>query len=173
MPPRRRRLPRSDVDYLWTPWRYHYITAPDAPSGCVFCAAAAGADDRASFIVHRAKRNFIILNRYPYTNGHVMIVPFDHAASLGVLDDETLMEMTKLARETEKHLRAIYNPDGMNIGMNLGKAAGAGIAGHLHLHVLPRWTGDTNFMTVTGETRVLPEDLPMTWERLRAAFGGQ
>jgi ATP adenylyltransferase len=158
------------VDYLWTPWRYHYITAPEAPEGCVFCTAASSSDDRASFIVYRAKRNFIILNRYPYTNGHVMIVPYDHAASLESLDDETLMEMTRLARETEGHLRAIYNPDGLNIGMNLGKAAGAGIAGHLHLHMLPRWTGDTNFMTVTGETRVLPEDLPMTWERLRAAF---
>jgi ATP adenylyltransferase len=161
------------VDYLWTPWRYHYITAPDAPSGCVFCTAAAGSDDRASLIVHRAKRNFIILNRYPYTNGHVMIVPFDHAASLDSLDDETLVEMTMLARRMERGLRAIYQPDGLNAGMNLGKAAGAGIAGHLHLHMLPRWTGDTNFMTVTGETRVLPEELGVTWERLRAELDGQ
>jgi ATP adenylyltransferase len=156
------------VDYLWTPWRYQYITAPDAPSGCVFCNAAANADDRATFIVHRGKRNFIILNRYPYTNGHLMIVPFEHAASLESLDDETLVEMTMLARRMERVLRSIYQPDGMNIGMNLGKAAGAGIAGHLHLHMLPRWTGDTNFMTVTGETRVLPEELSVTWERLRA-----
>jgi ATP adenylyltransferase len=158
------------VDYLWTPWRYHYITAPDAPQGCVFCSAAAGKDDRASLVVHRAKRTFIILNRFPYTNGHVMIVPYEHAASLESLDDETLTEMTLLARGMEGHLRSIYRPDGMNIGMNLGKAAGAGIAGHLHMHMLPRWTGDTNFMTVTGETRVLPEELPVTWERLRAAF---
>jgi ATP adenylyltransferase len=156
------------VDYLWTPWRYQYITAPDTPSGCVFCNAAANADDRATFIAHRGKRNFIILNRYPYTNGHLMIVPFEHAASLESLDDETLVEMTMLARRMERVLRSIYQPDGMNIGMNLGKAAGAGIAGHLHLHMLPRWTGDTNFMTVTGETRVLPEELSVTWERLRA-----
>jgi ATP adenylyltransferase len=161
------------VDYLWTPWRYHYITAPEAPEGCVFCTAAANADDRASFIVHRAKRNFIILNRFPYTNGHIMIVPYEHAASLESLDDEALTEMTLLARRTEGYLRSIYHPDGMNIGMNLGKAAGAGIAGHLHLHMLPRWTGDTNFMTVTGETRVLPEELTVTWERLRAEFGGR
>jgi ATP adenylyltransferase len=158
------------VDYLWTPWRYQYITAPEAPTGCVFCAAAAGADDRASLIVHRAKRTFIILNRFPYTNGHVMIVPYEHASSLDSLNDEALVEMTLLARRTEVCLRSIYRPDGMNIGMNLGKAAGAGIAGHLHMHMLPRWTGDTNFMTVTGETRVLPEELSVTWERLRAEF---
>jgi ATP adenylyltransferase len=158
------------VDYLWTPWRYNYITAPDPPDGCVFCAAARNPDDRASYIVHRARRNFIILNRFPYTNGHVMIVPFEHAASLDSVAQDTLVEMALLARDTERHLRAIYRPDGMNIGMNLGKSAGAGIQGHIHLHMLPRWTGDTNFMTVTGETRVLPEELGVTWERLREAF---
>jgi ATP adenylyltransferase len=158
------------VDYLWTPWRYHYVTTPEAPSGCVFCNAASSSDDRASLIVHRASRTFVILNRFPYTNGHVMIVPYEHAALLESLDDETLVEMTLLARRVEGHLRSIYSPDGMNIGINLGKAAGAGIAGHLHMHMLPRWAGDTNFMTVTGETRVLPEELPVTWERLRAEF---
>ena len=157
------------MDYLWTPWRYQYITG-STPCGCVFCAAAQNPDDRASFIVHRARLNFVILNRFPYTNGHVMIVPFAHVASLQEAAEETLIEMTLLARQTETHLRAIYRPDGMNVGMNLGQSAGAGIAGHIHLHMLPRWTGDTNFMTVTGETRVLPEDLPVTWERLRTAF---
>ena len=159
------------MDYLWTPWRYQYITAPEAPVGCVFCNAAQDTNDGNTFIVHRARHNFIILNRFPYTNGHVMIVPFAHVASLEAAGDETLIEMTLLARQTEKHLRTIYRPDGLNLGMNLGQSAGAGIAGHIHLHVLPRWTGDTNFMTVTGETRVLPEDLPTTWQRLRAAFG--
>jgi len=161
------------VDYLWTPWRYSYITAPEVKDKCVFCTAAAGSDDRASLIVHRARRNFIILNRYPYTNGHVMIVPFEHEASMVAVAEETLMEMMVLARQTESHLRSIYHPDGMNVGMNLGKSAGAGIGAHIHLHMLPRWTGDTNFMTVTGETRVLPEDLAVTWEKLRAAYAAQ
>ena len=155
------------MDYLWTPWRYQYVTRGDSPSGCVFCSAAGGGDDRANLIVHRAKHNFIILNRFPYTNGHVMVVPFEHAPSLGDLAEETLLEMMHLARECEKHLRATYRPDGLNIGMNLGRSAGAGIADHLHMHILPRWAGDTNFMTVTGETRVLPEDLAATWENLK------
>jgi ATP adenylyltransferase len=158
------------VDYLWTPWRYHYITAPDAVEGCVFCTAARSGDDQGNFIVHRARRNFVILNRFPYTNGHVLIVPYEHAPTLEAVAEETLVEMTLLARETEQHLRSIYRPDGLNMGMNLGKSAGAGIVGHIHLHMLPRWTGDTNFMTVTGETRVLPEELGLTWERLRAAY---
>ena len=160
------------MDYLWTPWRYHYITAPEAPDGCVFCTAAANPDDRANFIVHRAKRNFIILNRFPYTNGHVLIVPYEHVASMEDAAEETVVEMAQLARRTERHLRTVYRPDGMNVGMNLGKSAGAGIVGHIHMHMLPRWTGDTNFMTVAGETRVLPEELAMTWERLRAEFTG-
>ena len=121
-------------------------------------------------MVHRAAHNFVILNRFPYTSGHVMVVPYEHVASLEDLPDETLVEMIRLAREAEKHLRAIYRPDGLNLGMNLGKSAGAGIAGHVHMHVLPRWTGDTNFMTVVGETRVVPEDLEATWERLSQAF---
>ena len=157
------------MDYLWTPWRYQYVTKGDAPSVCVFCTAAGSSDDRKTLIVHRAAHNFIILNRFPYTNGHVMVVPFQHVASLQDLPEEALVEMMRLARECEKHLRAIYHPDGLNIGLNLGRSAGAGIAGHIHMHVLPRWTGDTNFMTVTGETRVLPEDLDITWEKLTSA----
>jgi ATP adenylyltransferase len=160
------------VDYLWTPWRYQYITTPDLPGGCVFCAAAECADDHANYIVHRARHNFVILNRFPYTNGHIMIVPNSHVPSLGALTDDAAVEMTMLARRVERYLREIYRPDGLNLGMNLGKAAGAGIAGHIHLHMLPRWTGDTNFMTVTAETRVLPEELDVTWQRLRAAFQG-
>jgi len=138
--------------------------------GCVFCAAARGGDDRETLVVYRGKHSFIILNRFPYTNGHVMIVPLEHVSTLGGLHEETLTEMMLLARDTERHLRAQYRPDGVNIGLNIGRAAGAGIADHLHMHVLPRWMGDTNFMTVTGETRVLPETLEVTWERLRAAF---
>lgn len=159
------------MDYLWTPWRYQYITTSDKTCECVFCAAAKNPDDRETFVVHRAQFNFVILNRFPYTSGHVMVVPFQHVATLQELSEETLLEMFRMARDCERHLRAIYKPEGLNLGMNIGKSAGAGIAGHLHLHVLPRWTGDTNFMTVVGETRVLPEDLELTWERLKAEWG--
>lgn len=129
-----------------------------------------GSDDRDSLIVYRAEHNFVILNRFPYTNGHVMVVPYHHIGALGDLPDHTLVEMMRLAQLAEKHLRAIYRPDGLNLGMNLGRSAGAGIADHVHMHLLPRWTGDTNFMTVTGETRVLPEELAVTWEKVSHAF---
>ena len=161
------------MDYLWTPWRYQYVTGSGGMGECVFCAAVRGDDDRASLVVHRTERNFVILNRFPYTNGHVMIVPREHVATLAGLDEQTLAEMMLLARDAEKHLRALYGPDGVNIGLNIGRAAGAGIADHVHMHALPRWLGDTNFMTTTGETRVLPETLEITWERLRKAFTGQ
>lgn len=161
------------MDYLWTPWRYQYVTGAVGARECVFCAAARGEDDRASLVVHRGKHNYVILNRFPYTNGHVMIVPLEHMATLGGLPDETLCEMMLLARDAEKHLRTLYRPDGINVGLNIGRAAGAGIADHVHMHALPRWLGDTNFMTATGETRVLPEMLEVTWERMRAAFSGE
>jgi ATP adenylyltransferase len=159
------------MDYLWTPWRYQYITTQEAEPGvCVFCTAGRSTDDQACLVVHRAPHNFVILNRYPYTSGHIMVVPYDHVATLEDLSEETLGELILLARASERHLRAVYHPEGLNLGMNLGHSAGAGIAGHVHLHVLPRWTGDTNFMTVVGETRVVPEDLQVTWEKLRRAF---
>ncbi|MCU1233661.1 MAG: histidine triad protein [Candidatus Solibacter sp.] len=160
------------MDYLWTPWRYNYITNAERVSGCVFCHAAESDDDRGNLVVHRAEHNFVILNRFPYTNGHVMVVPYGHIGLLEGMPDEGLVEMMRLARKAEGLLRAVYHPDGLNIGMNLGQSAGAGIADHVHMHVLPRWAGDTNFMTVTGETRVLPEDLPTTWEKLTKAFAG-
>jgi len=158
------------MDYLWTPWRYQYVTAAGAPGECVFCAAVKAPDDRAALVVHRAMRNLVLLNRFPYTSGHVMVIPYDHVATLEDVNEQTLEEMMLLARVTEKHLRAIYHPDGLNIGINIGRAAGAGIASHLHVHILPRWVGDTNFMTTIGETRVMPEDLQVTWEKLKAAF---
>jgi ATP adenylyltransferase len=158
------------MDHLWTPWRYRYVTSTGDPGECVFCAAGQAPCDRESLVVRRAARNFVILNRFPYTSGHIMVVPYAHAASLEELPDEALVEMIRLAREAEKHLRALYRPDGLNFGINLGKSAGAGIADHVHLHAVPRWTGDTNFMTVVGETRVLPEDLEVTWEKLSQAF---
>jgi ATP adenylyltransferase len=162
------------VDYLWTPWRYNYVTKGETRSDCVFCSAANRAadgeyHDRENLIVHRASRNFVILNRFPYTNGHVMVVPYAHVATLQDLAEDALVEMIRLVQDAEKHLRATYRPDGINLGMNIGHSAGAGIASHIHMHVLPRWQGDTNFMTVTGETRVLPEMLEVTWDRLRQA----
>jgi ATP adenylyltransferase len=161
------------MDYLWTPWRYRYVTTTGDAGECVFCHAAQADNDQAWLVVHRGAHNLVILNRFPYTSGHVMVVPYLHAPSLEDLPDEALVELIRLARQCETHLRAVYQPDGLNLGMNLGKSAGAGIAGHVHLHVLPRWTGDTNFMTVIGETRIVPEDLEVSWEKLRARFGGQ
>jgi len=158
------------MDYLWTPWRYQYVTTSGDPGECVFCVAGRSTDDHAHLVVHRGAHNFVILNRFPYTSGHVMVVPYAHVANLDDLPGETSAEIMALSRECVRHLREIYHPEGLNLGMNLGKCAGAGIAGHLHMHVLPRWTGDTNFMTVTAETRVLPEILEATWERLKAAF---
>jgi len=159
------------MDFLWTPWRYQYVTKTGEAEECIFCAAADDtAHDRERLVVHRAERNLVMLNRYPYTSGHVMVVPYEHAARLEDVRDDTLVELIRLARLAEKHLRAIYRPDGLNLGFNIGQSAGAGIAGHVHMHALPRWTGDTSFMTSVGETRVLPEALETTWERVRAAF---
>jgi len=160
------------MDYIWTPWRYQYMK--DVVSGkqpeCIFCDALARKNDAETLIVHRGAKAFVILNRFPYTSGHVMIVPYAHVADLHLCDAEALSEMMRLAQRVEKALLENYKPDGMNLGMNLGRAAGAGVLGHLHLHALPRWVGDSNFMTVAGETRVLAEDLAITYERLSKAL---
>ena len=126
--------------------------------------------DAENFVVHRARLNFILLNLFPYTSGHLMIVPYEHQASLAAIDEATTTEMIALAKRAQNALEAEYHPDGFNIGMNLGRSAGAGIADHLHLHVVPRWSGDANFVSVVGETRVLPEDLATTCEKLRRHF---
>jgi ATP adenylyltransferase len=160
------------MDYLWTPWRYQYmaqVTAGKQPD-CIFCDAAARKDDENTLIVFRGEKVFVILNRFPYTSGHVMIVPYAHVAELNLCDPAALDEMMRLAQRIEKVFQADYKPDGMNLGMNLGRAAGAGVAGHLHLHALPRWFGDSNFMTVVGETRVHPEELSVTYQRLKSAL---
>ena len=161
------------MDYLWSPWRFQYmeqVTQEKQPE-CFLCDAAKSTRDEETLVVHRGKKIFVILNRYPYTSGHVMIAPYAHVAELRLCDAEALKEMMEMAQKVEAALRANYKPDGMNLGMNLGKAAGAGVEGHLHLHALPRWIGDTNFMTVTGETRVHPEELKTTFEKLRKALG--
>ena len=129
--------------------------------------------DREHLIVRRAQHNFVVLNRFPYTSGHLMVVPYAHLSELAGLSDEGADEMMRLTRASERHLRSLYRPHGLNLGMNIGESAGAGIAGHLHMHVLPRWHGDANFMTTVGETRVLPEPLDTTWERLSQAFASQ
>jgi len=161
------------MDYLWTPWRYSYITTADTSSdggACVFCGLLSFGDDEKSLIVHRAEYNFVVLNAFPYTSGHSLIVPYQHVDRLHKLPQAASVEMMDLARHLESAFIDLYRPDGVNIGMNIGKAAGAGIAGHIHMHALPRWVADSNFMTVIGETRILPESLETTWQRLKAKF---
>jgi ATP adenylyltransferase len=157
------------MDHLWTPWRYAYVTGADQNSGCIFCNAPKESDQQAR-IVHRGAHCYIILNTYPYTNGHVMIVPYEHLDELQKLPTDAAQEMMVLTQKMETVLRSLYRPDGINLGMNIGKAAGAGVAGHIHMHILPRWVADANFVSVIGETRVLPESLEVTWERIRNAF---
>jgi ATP adenylyltransferase len=157
------------MDYLWTPWRYAYVTTTEKLSGCIFCELLKMPDDKAR-IVHRGRHCFIVLNTYPYTAGHVMIVPYAHLDELQKLPIATAHEMMDLSQRMERVLRQLYSPDGVNLGMNMGTAAGAGVAGHIHMHVLPRWLADANFMTVVGETRVLPESLEMTYQRMKGAL---
>jgi ATP adenylyltransferase len=156
------------VDLLWSPWRLAYVTDSGKRPGCVFCDAQS--NDQASLIVHRGHTCFVILNLYPYNNGHLMIVPVRHIGSLAAATSEEACELMELTRLAEIALTDAYAPHGMNMGMNLGKPAGAGVLDHLHLHVVPRWNGDTNFMTVVGQTRVLPEELDVTAEKLRPVF---
>ncbi len=158
------------MDYLWTPWRYHFVSQTVRESGCIFCRAVELNDDVRSLVVHRGRKNFIILNLYPYTTGHSMVVPYAHVADLASCDDETLSEMMMLARRLQLALESLYHPQGFNLGMNLGHAAGAGVADHVHLHVLPRWIGDTNFMTTVAETRLQPEEISVTYDKLHRAI---
>ena len=185
------------MDHLWTPWRFAYVTTaettvrPGVPAslgawpgdlGCVFCNLIASIDfaiangmnpataEAAGGLVLRGKHCFICLNAFPYTSGHVMVMPYAHLDRLADLPVEAAHELMGLAQRTEQVLQRLYRPQGFNFGINLGQAAGAGVTGHIHLHALPRWSGDTNFMTTVGETRILPEDLEITWKRMREAF---
>ncbi len=158
------------MDYLWTPWRYAYIVNAEKTPGCVFCEVQKEKDDRKALIVHRGRHCFLILNLFPYTSGHLMIVPYAHLDELQKLPREAAEEMMALMQRVEGVLREVYRPEGINMGMNIGRAAGAGVAGHVHMHALPRWVADSNFMTTIGETRVLPEDLQTTWERISKAM---
>lgn len=158
------------MDHLWTPWRSTYMKEKKERVSCVFCLAAASAHDEDTLVVYRGRLNFVILNRYPYTSGHLMIAPYQHVSRLQQTDDETTEEMMRLVRLAERLLEQSYQPQGINLGMNLGEAAGAGIEQHIHMHVLPRWFGDANFMTSVSNTRIIPEELPVTWSKLSQAF---
>jgi len=155
------------MDHLWSPWRLDYVTSPKPSGGCVFCDARTSRDP---LIVFEGTAAYVILNRYPYNNGHLMVVPNRHLQTLVDLEADELGEIARLTRTAEAVLREAYRLEGINVGINLGKAAGAGIQEHLHVHLVPRWAGDTNFMTAVGQTRVLPEDLPSTASRLAPIF---
>ena len=155
---------------LWAPWRLEYITG-EKQEECIFCAKPA-LDDEEALIVRRGDRCFVILNAFPYTSGHVMVAPYSHVADLTDLDEATSRELMSLTQEALRAIGRAYGPDGFNVGANLGTVAGAGVADHVHLHVVPRWEGDTNFMPVLGEVRVLPESLDETRRRLKQAFAG-
>ncbi len=157
------------MERLWTPWRLAYVSGGGEAGECIFCTALDSAD-AAPLIVFRGDTSFVILNLFPYNNAHLMIVPKRHVASLATLSAAERAEMMHLASVAETAITEAYAPHGMNMGINLGKAAGAGVPGHIHLHVVPRWNGDTNFMSVIGQTRVLPEELPQTAEKLRPIF---
>jgi ATP adenylyltransferase len=157
---------------IWAPWRLAYVkdAAKDEEAGCIFCTKPAEGADEASFIVHRGERCYVILNTFPYTNGHLMVTPFEHVATLPELDPETIAEMMALAQRAMVALEDRYSPQGYNVGFNQGRVAGAGFEHHIHMHVVPRWGGDTNFMPVLGDTRVMPQSLEQSYEALKGAF---
>jgi ATP adenylyltransferase len=155
------------MEQLWAPWRMQYIKKADDAEGCIFCTFPAEQKDEENLILLRGKRAYIILNAFPYSNGHLMVTPFRHTANLDDLDDEEMLEMMTLTRRGVNLLKAAFNPDGFNIGINMGRVAGAGIADHVHIHIVPRWNGDTNFMPVLGDVRVIPESLNAVYQRLR------
>ena len=160
------------MDYLFTPWRFSYVAAPRPEGPCILCSIgrAPSESDPQSFVLHRGETCYVVLNIYPYNPGHLMVVPFGHLSRLSKLSAAELTEFSALAARAENAIEETYRPEGINLGINLGTCAGAGIAEHLHLHIVPRWASDTNFMTVSGETRVLPEDLLTTWGKLRGKF---
>jgi ATP adenylyltransferase len=157
------------MERIWSPWRHSYVTRTEDASACVFCAALSTSSGQ-QLVVHEGTLAYVILNLYPYNAGHLMVVPKRHVATLALLERDELTEMALLTQLSEKVLTEAFQPQGINVGLNLGRPAGAGIVDHLHTHLVPRWNGDTNFMTVVGEVRVLPEELPATADRLRPIF---
>lgn len=158
------------MDHLFSPWRMNYISGTEKPQGCIFCELPKLDDGHANLIFHRAHQHFLILNRFPYTSGHVMVVPFRHVAELSALTSAERAEMMELVNQCTSVLQQIYQPQGFNIGINLGAAAGAGVAQHLHMHIVPRWVGDANFITTVGQTRVLPQSLEECYDKIIAGF---
>lgn len=158
------------MDHIWTPWRKKYIEGETGDNGCVFCDALAKADSAENLIFFRGKFVFLILNRYPYTSGHVMCVPYAHVNRLSLIQPEAREELMDVTTRITELLQSCYHPDGFNLGMNLGAQAGAGVAEHIHMHIVPRWGGDTSFMTIVGQTRVLPETLAESYERIKTAW---
>ncbi len=161
------------TERIWAPWRLPYVkdAAKDAEETCIFCAKPAEDNDEANLIVHRGERGFVILNLFPYTNGHLMIAPFEHVATLQEVDTETMAELMSLSQRALGILDDVYSPHGYNIGFNQGRVAGAGVDYHIHMHVVPRWGGDTNFMPVLADTRVISQSLEDSYRALRGRFG--
>ena len=157
------------MEFIWSPWRYDYLASGgQRPSSCIFCVGEDPSRDAERLIVFRGDQNFVILNLFPYTSGHLMIAPYEHLDTIADAKAVQTSEMMELAKRSLDALQKLYRPEGFNLGMNLGACAGAGVKDHFHLHVVPRWTGDANFMSTTGETRVLPEELKTTYHRMKA-----
>jgi ATP adenylyltransferase len=157
------------MERLWAPWRLQYVEK-EKPEGCIFCDKPLPGDDRAAHIVYRGESAYVMLNTFPYNNGHIMVAPYAHVSNLENLPPATLYEMMDLAQQCVRAFKLVFHPDGVNLGFNLGAAAGAGIKDHLHLHLVPRWAGDTNFMPVIADVRVIPQSLDQTYEALQGAF---
>lgn len=157
-------------EVLWAPWRLTYIEKPTPEGGCIFVDLPAQENDRENLILYRGQHAFVLLNKYPYTNGHLMVAPYHHTAEIEELDDPTLLEINRLLGSSVRWIRRAYHPDGFNLGVNLGRAAGAGIPDHIHWHVVPRWNGDTNYMTTVGGVRVMPQTLEDSYDRLAAVM---
>lgn len=155
---------------IFTPWRMKYLNSEKKEDGCIFCVVIEQKDDSNNLIIHRGERSFVILNRYPYTSGHLMVIPYQHSETLSDLGTETRNEMMELVNKASEVVKEVYKPEGFNIGINMGSAAGAGIADHIHIHVVPRWIGDTNFIPVVGDTRLIPEELDTTYKRIKSEW---
>ena len=158
------------MQILFTPWRYPYLTSPKADTACIFCVAASSENVRETLTLFRNDAALVMLNRYPYTNGHLMVAPVAHEARLFDSSEKSLRALIRLTAEAQRILSDVYSPDGFNIGMNFGQVAGAGIVDHYHVHIVPRWSGDSNFMTVTARTRLVPEELDVTFDKLAPHF---
>ncbi|MFN8112438.1 MAG: HIT domain-containing protein [Solirubrobacterales bacterium] len=155
---------------IWAPWRLRYVKDANKSSECVFCTKPELGDDREALIVHRGERCFVILNLYPYTSGHLMVMPFEHLGRLQDIDPEITAEMMDLAQQAMRRMEEVYSPEGFNVGLNQGRVAGAGVEGHIHLHVVPRWAGDNNYMPVLADTRVMPQSLEESYDALEGGF---